>query len=958
MRRWIVSGVLVTLACCVFLGMAGVSLAATLAAGDLRLSLDDAVRVTGISVGSFSLPVEPAPLVMLYDVEQKKWFAPKAAGSDPGAGVTLEFSEAKATATVTIRSSNGALRFACRLKGADLPARGLLLRVAFPVDATGWHWHQDMQTAVPIDKAKVYENVAPLRAWADLPEWKDQPDLRMGYSSTNFCAVVTGPVGLCLAVPADPPRIFRTAYHGAGKRLEIVYDFALSPDTKVPNQAEFAFDLYACDPRWGFRGALETYYRLYPDMFRNYVEQQGQWMPFTRLSEVDNANEFYFGLQEGSSEPDYDNRLGVLSTSYFAHAGMGANIPNYDPEKDPLPPHEVQVQAMEAAFKRATGIDGIYGQVGLYNSREKLDVRKWVAYAHLIAQFNLDPELPYGRWILDRAIRALDDVRKRRNARLDGFYYDGLSTGISYRRDHFKTADSTCLWDPVAKKPLLNNFFCSCEFARSAAEMLRPLRRITMMNGALGASFYVAPWLDVLGAETGLSISRERLNYIRTVTYHKPFLTLLKGNYHQQLGHAQIEAYMKQCVAYGVFPGFFDWPTSGLGPGGSYWAHPAYYERDRNLHRRYQPLCRALAMAGWEPVTWARSDRPQVYVERFGPTADGLVWLTVFNAGKKAERTTLSIQPKPLKLDAAAAQARGMVTDRPLPLSAKGDELASQFEIPAGDLMVIQLGSPAAQARWRIAQALETLDRGMLLRDIDKDKPPMAVHWRTQGRTYAREEVGAKPCLVLRAGAGQSGAHQWAMLFQTKPEDLVLRVRAAGQDLAGGKGAAGIECRLAWVTPSFTYYETRQFELPLGTYDWKDFEFAIQAPKALRSIHVTPRVRATKGTLRLAKVSLANASGNEYVVDPEFAEWYDPLPTALREPVATACRDVRADLVDLQSAATKGPAEKLRPSVAGILGRCRDLTQLINRKGAANGCRRVLRDLETIEQRLSAVGGT
>lgn len=51
-----------------------------------------------------------------------------------------------------------------------------------------------------------------------------------------------------------------------------------------------------------------------------------------------------------------------------------------------------------------------------------------------------------------------------------------------------------------------------------------------MMNGAMGASFYVVPWLDVLGEETGLHLSRESINDLRAVLYHKPFLTLLKGN--------------------------------------------------------------------------------------------------------------------------------------------------------------------------------------------------------------------------------------------------------------------------------------------------------------------------------------------------------------------------------------------------------------------------------------------
>ena len=734
---------------------------ATLTAGDLRLTLDDALRVSAMAVGKVPLKVEARPLVALRDAGRGQWESPRVAKGDLQSGLSLEFPETKATGLLTVKPRGSALRFDCRIQSGTTAARGLLLRLAFPFDAAGWLWHKDVQNAVPIAGSGVYENVVPLRAWADLPEWKDQPELRMGYSNRNFCTAVTGPAGICLAVPLDRPCIFRTSYQGAARRLEIVYDFALSPETRRPNEAEFAFDLYACDPQWGLRSGLAQFYRLYPEMFRSDVKEPGQWMAFSRLSEIDNANEFGFRLQEGAPEPEYDDRLGVLSLTYFAHAGMGADIPGYDPEKDPLPPHEVQVQAMEAAFKRQTGIDGLYRRVGLYNAQGQLDVRKWVAYAHLIAQFNLDPELPYGRWTLDRALATLDQVERTRKARLDGFYYDGLPAGVNYRPDHFRTADSPCLWDPVAKKPLINNFYSSCEFARAAAEMLRPRGRTTMMNGALGASFYVTPWLDVLGAETGLHVPREQLNYIRAATYHKPFLTLLKGNYHQQLGRPQIEQSMKACLAYGILPGFFDWPTSGLGPGSRYWDHPAYFERDRDLFRKYQPLCRALAAAGWEPVTYARAKPARVFVERFGPPADGPAWFTVFNEGKQAERTALAIQAQPLKLDPESVRAIEVLAGEPVALVRGEGELVAEMDVPPGDVRLVQVGSPAALGRWRVRQAIETLDAGSLMRQIDGDKPPLAVHWRRKAGPMAADRLTERrnSCWPATAGPPRAPAN-------------------------------------------------------------------------------------------------------------------------------------------------------------------------------------------------------
>jgi hypothetical protein len=928
-----------------------------LSAGGLTLELDARANVIGMKVGQTKLRLTPRPLAQLCEVEKGTFAAPRVKGGQLENGIPLEFGEARVRGTLTAKTRDNILKFSCVLKGGDLPARGMLLRFAFPFDAMGWRWHSDMQTAVPIDRGNVYENVRPLRAYADLPEWKDQPDLRMGYSNRNFCTVVAGPVGLCLAVPIDKPCIFRTAYDAKTGQLQIVYDFALSPDTRKPNEVEFAFDLYACDPKWGFRSALSHYYQAYPALFRNYIKEPGQWMAFSRLSEIDNVNEFYFALQEGAPEPEYDDRIGVSSAVYFTHAGMGARIPNHDPEKDPLPAHDVQVKAMEEAFKRRTQVDGMYNKVGLHGTDGKLDVRKWRVYAHLIAQFNLDPEQPYGAWTLEAATARTERVRKTRKARLDGFYYDGLSAGINYRKDHFKTADAPCLWDPVARKPFINNFFSSCEFARAAAEFLRPQGQFTMMNGALGASFYVAPWLDVLGAETGLRIPRESFNYIRSTTYHKPFLTLLKGNYEQRIGNAEMELYMKRCLAYGVFPGFFDWPPSGLGPGGRYWDHARYFERDRSLFRKYQPLCRALSLAGWEPVTQARSSAPQVFIERFGPTADGIVWVTLLNEGGHPHRTQLKIDAKALGLSLATTEAVDVVEGASVELATQNDLLTADLDLPADGVMAIQLATPEAAANWRVRQALETLERSSLMGEIDKDRPPRLVHWVPKGGHYLREAVDGKNTLVFRgAGKGAQSASQWAMFFQPKATPIKLHVRASGDKLAGGKGAIGIRCRLAWVTASYSHYETRFFELPAGTYAFRDFEFNIESEHALRAISVTPAMGGgVKGTLKLAKVSLADADREEYVVDPDFQEWYEPIPEHVRGRTGKDWQVLRSLLLSLEKDAAKSTSAATREVLAQATGVCGSLQEFIVEERAQNGCRRLLRDLETIERHLGFV---
>lgn len=924
-----------------------------LAAGDLALSLDQTAQLTALSVGDRSVTVSPSPFVAVCDVASGEFVPARVTGGTPRTGLQLDFGPARAQATLTATAMRGAFHFTCDLQGADMPPRGMLLRFAIPVAAAGWQWHDDMQTSREIVAGAVYENVVPLRAFADLPEWADQPALRMGLASRNFCTVITGPVGLCLAVPLSSPRTFRTAYDATAGRLELVYDFALTPDTRQPNRATFSFDLYSCDPAWGLRGALQRYYAMYPEAFAVHVRDQGQWMAFNRLSEIDNANEFYFALQEGAPEPEYDDKIRVLSATYFTHAGMGADIPDYDPEQDPLPPYDVQVAAVEAAFRRATGEDGIYEKVGLWNAEGRLDVRKWSVYAHLIAQFTLDPELPYGEWTLQRALAQLESM-KQRGADLDGFYYDGLSTGIDYNPAHFRTADATVLWDPASGKPFLNNFFSSCKFAKAAAELMRPLGKITMMNGAIGSSYYVAPWLDLLGAETGLRIPREDFNYIRTIIHHKPFLTLLKGNYEQSIGRPEMELFMKRCLAYGVYPGFFDWPPSGLGPGGQYWNHAKYFERDRDIFRKYQPLCRQLALAGWEPTTRARSSNPAVFVERFGPR-QGVIWFSLLNEEQQAQSTTLAIDLQPFGLKPAEVRGVDLVSGAPVPLRASGGSVVAELQIAADGVMALQLARPHEAAQWRVAMALETLDRGQLMRRVDADKPAVPTHWRPSGRVTRGAEGESNTLVLTSDGASESRVWQWVMLFQSAPGELKLRVRAAAEGLPAE--AAYIRCQPAWVTSSYAHYEDVRFPLPGGTWDWRDLEFTINDPHALRAVQVFVSLGkgAEGGRLKIANLSLTDAEGKEYATDGEFGEWYEPLPPDLRPAVDKGIAGLRNALVALGSPGVRLSSPETRRALFTGLGQAEELRERIRQARAENGCRRVLRDLETIEDHLSAV---
>jgi hypothetical protein len=113
----------------------------------------------------------------------------------------------------------------------------------------------------------------------------------------------------------------------------------------------------------------------------------------------------------------------------------------------------------------------------------------------------------------------------------------------------------------------------------------------------------------------------------------KPYCLLMNTRF-EQFPPALVEKYMKRSLAYGMFPGFFSHNASD----GAYFTRPELYNRDRELFRKYVPLCRMVAEAGWQPVTLARSGDERVYVERFGRK-----YLTVFNDSPQARKVTIAL---------------------------------------------------------------------------------------------------------------------------------------------------------------------------------------------------------------------------------------------------------------------------------------------------------------------------
>ncbi|MCD6360740.1 MAG: hypothetical protein J7M38_07725 [Armatimonadetes bacterium] len=273
---------------------------------------------------------------------------------------------------------------------------------------------------------------------------------------------------------------------------------------------------------------------------------------------------------------------------------------------------------------------------------------------------------------------------------LDGIYIDSAEMGATtpnFRRDHWRYATLPLTFTQqgrVCQLTIMN----SVEFARALAMRLHDEGKMLMANSTPARFPWLAAWCDVMGTETNWGRGGEytpqtdaTLSYRRAMCYQRPYLLLLNTVY-DQFPNEWVERYFKRAIAYGIFPSMFSHNASS----DPYWQRPNLYNRDRELFKRYIPICQAIAAAGWEPVTHARCQDGDIWLERFGPGAGGELYLTVFNSSAEAREATISLDCRNLGI-AAELDARDMVTGAPVHIT----KAEMTLSLDAEDLAVVRL---------------------------------------------------------------------------------------------------------------------------------------------------------------------------------------------------------------------------------------------------------------------------
>lgn len=509
--------------------------------------------------------------------------------------------------------------------------RALTLVYAWPLPAGDLVFEEDPRTAVPLaDNA---------------PQRSDAQAMGCGAGGLNrwpFGAVSVGGRGFALGIDTAHPAYFRTAVHPRTRLLFIAFDLGLAPEKRT---AAFAFRRFTFTG--GFRGALAAYAAREPDAFKTRVPEQGIWMPFRAIKSVENWQDFGFKFKEGNDETAWDDAHGIFTFRYtepttwwlsmdkahgtnrFTMADCLAKVESLAAKGDP------RARAWRGSVMRDE--DG--ARVGRVMDTPWCRGAIWL----------LSP-LPDIAGVCEYKVKNTEADFAKFYAKpfpvgQDGEYIDSaegyLTPTLDFNRAVFAASDTPLVFSSDEDhRPALFKGLSMYEYVRRTAARVWPRGRFVMANGVPGRWPWLPAYVDVGGTETQWideegrwrPESHRSLLYKRALSMGKPYCYLQNVDF-EKFAYADMENFMRHCVAYGLFPGCFSHNASE----GHYFTRPEVYNRDRPLFKKYVPLCKMLSEAGWRPVnTLVASTDSRVFVEQFGAR-----YVTVFNSARATVKVRL-----------------------------------------------------------------------------------------------------------------------------------------------------------------------------------------------------------------------------------------------------------------------------------------------------------------------------
>ena len=626
------------------------------------LTCDSVTRFDGVAAEQVC---PPKAGFLLRDVAQDSGFV--AIGQE-ALGVRL---------TAKKRRGSGATFYDVTLTDATGKDRALTLIYTLPLKKNELTWFQHPRRSILLTDVK-----------SEVMNVASRPIGAGRLSRYPFGAVASAGKGHAVGIDPATPLVFRVGCQPVTRELYLACDIGLAPEKPTATFSFCVFDFKAAD---AFRGALARYYALYPEAFATRLNEQGVWMPFAAISKVEGWQDFGFRFKEGDDETAWDDAHGILTFRYTEPMTWWMALTGDGPR--------TLARGVEEAKRLATAGDRA--------------AQAWVSSAFedekgRVPGRVLDTPWCNGVvWSMNSAPGVAGEVTDftnklgagyldqqygpARKATCDGEYIDSgeayVTEELDFRRGHFSGANRPLCFALKSRKVGLYKGMIGFEYVRAIEREMHGRGRYMMANGTPVDWFWLAPLLDVMGTETDWNpggqwspMSDEELLYRRALCKGKPYCFLMNTDF-AKFPYEASEKFMKRALAYGMFPGYFSADAST----GHYFTRPELYNRDRPLFKKYVPLCKMVAEAGWEPLTGAVSDNESVIVERFG-SQPGLCYLTVYNLAETRQKAGLTLTT--LRADKACRErvAGGEIV---------WTDARAEVEIDAGDVKVIEIGHEA-----------------------------------------------------------------------------------------------------------------------------------------------------------------------------------------------------------------------------------------------------------------------
>jgi hypothetical protein len=279
-------------------------------------------------------------------------------------------------------------------------------------------------------------------------------------------------------------------------------------------------------------------------------------------------------------------------------------------------------------------------------------------------------------------------------AHIDGTYIDSLEMAsglLDFDRRHWRAAEAPLVYTTADGLPTELLMFGTYEFIKDVSEKMHAEGRTIFANAALHRFAQCAGVLDVMGTETNWNwqgkytpMTDATCNFKRALCYQRPYL-LLQNTVLEDFPVALVEKYMQRAIFYGLFPSFFSHNASER----TYWTRPDIYNRDRHLFKKYLPVAQAISAAGWEPMTFATTGNPKVYVERWGE-GDHL-YFTLFNDSDQPQEYSLQAELNSVMRGGKAKGLQNVIAGQDVPAEITREGLKAKGTLGAEQLRVLRV---------------------------------------------------------------------------------------------------------------------------------------------------------------------------------------------------------------------------------------------------------------------------